>query len=787
MKRERQEPEGGGGGGGGIPGGRGGGGGGFYGQHPYSKGKSSMMDGGGLDEHDAAEDELLAALGYKVRASSMADVAQKLEQLEMAMTIGTAGGSGTAPGVAGGSAAAAASVAPHAAGHMGFPAGLGGGATGGGGMLLDDNAVVSHLAQDAVHYNPSDLSSWLESMLSELNVPPLPPPQDPVAALQQQVMDPMAMNPHLPHHVLYGGNRQQHLPPLPLAGPQALLIEDPLGPGESSTVTSVDFSSPCSKRGTDLDDLSAIIPRAAATAEVDAAATGPGVGRENKRIKSSASSSSSSTATTPVAAPPVGSNNSSGAHQGLSNNNNNSNNSNSNSSGGHPVLSNNNGNGNTNNHSSPPTSVVLVDSQETGIRLVHALLACAEAVQQENLATAEALVKQIGVLAMSQGGAMRKVATYFAEALARRIYRVFPPQDLNPLDSAFSDILQLHFYEACPYLKFAHFTANQAILEAFAGKRRVHVIDFSMKQGMQWPALMQALALRPEGPPAFRLTGIGPPQPDNTDALQQVGWKLAQLADSIQVQFEYRGFVASSLADLEPYMLDLVGGGKSSSSKKTGGDGGIISGGAVGDLDGSDEVIAVNSVFELHRLLGHPGAVEKVLGTIKALRPGIVTIVEQEANHNCQLFLDRFTEALHYYSSMFDSLEGCGGGGGNSSPGSGQQQPQPSGGDGQQDQVMTEVYLGRQICNVVACEGPDRTERHETAAQWRSRMNSAGFEAVPLGSNAFKQASMLLELFAGGDGYRVEEKDGCLMLGWHTRPLITTSAWRPTAAARRSV
>ena len=70
--------------------------------------------------------------------------------------------------------------------------------------------------------------------------------------------------------------------------------------------------------------------------------------------------------------------------------------------------------------------------------------------------------------------------------LARRIYGLYPQ---NPLNQSLFDILQMHFYETCPYLKFAHFTANQAILEAFDGKKRFHVIDFSMNQGMQWPSL----------------------------------------------------------------------------------------------------------------------------------------------------------------------------------------------------------------------------------------------------------------------------------------------------------
>ncbi|WVZ23858.1 hypothetical protein V8G54_002402 [Vigna mungo] len=335
-------------------------------------------------------------------------------------------------------------------------------------------------------------------------------------------------------------------------------------------------------------------------------------------------------------------------------------------------------------------------------------MACAEAVENNNLVVAESLVKQIGFLAVSQVGAMRKVATYFAEALARRIYRVFP------LQHSISDSLEINFYETCPYTKFAHFTANQAILEAFQGKSRVHVIDFGINQGMQWPALLQALALRPGGPPAFRLTGIGPPAADNSDQLQEVGWKLAQLAETIHVRFEYRGFVANSLADLDASMLDLR----------------------------EDEPVAVNSVFEFHKLLARPGAIEKVLSVVRKIRPEILTVVEQESNHN-------------------GSVEG--------SP----MNPQ--------NKTMTEVYLGNQICNVVACEGIDRVERHETLNQWRHRFSSTGFCPVHLGSNAFKQASMLLALFAGGDGYRVEENSGCLMLGWHTRALIATSAWQLAA------
>ncbi|CAD5331962.1 unnamed protein product [Arabidopsis thaliana] len=509
---------------------------------------SSMVEklengcGGGGDDN---MDEFLAVLGYKVRSSDMADVAQKLEQLEM--------------------------------------------------VLSNDIASSSNAFNDTVHYNPSDLSGWAQSMLSDLNYYP--------------DLDP---------------NRICDLRPI------------------------TDDDECCSSNS-----------------------------NSNKRIRLGPWCDSVTSEST--------------------------------------------------------RSVVLIE--ETGVRLVQALVACAEAVQLENLSLADALVKRVGLLAASQAGAMGKVATYFAEALARRIYRIHP--SAAAIDPSFEEILQMNFYDSCPYLKFAHFTANQAILEAVTTSRVVHVIDLGLNQGMQWPALMQALALRPGGPPSFRLTGVG--NPSNREGIQELGWKLAQLAQAIGVEFKFNGLTTERLSDLEPDMFET----------RT-----------------ESETLVVNSVFELHPVLSQPGSIEKLLATVKAVKPGLVTVVEQEANHNGDVFLDRFNEALHYYSSLFDSLE-----------------------DGvvipSQDRVMSEVYLGRQILNVVATEGSDRIERHETLAQWRKRMGSAGFDPVNLGSDAFKQASLLLALSGGGDGYRVEENDGSLMLAWQTKPLIAASAWKLAAELRR--
>jgi hypothetical protein len=134
----------------------------------------------------------------------------------------------------------------------------------------------------------------------------------------------------------------------------------------------------------------------------------------------------------------------------------------------------------------------------------------------------------------------------------------------------------------------------------------------------------------------------------------------------------------------------------------------------------------------------------------------VFTVVEQEADHNKPGFLDRFTEALFYYSAVFDSLDAASGGAGD---------------------AAAEAYLEREICDIVCGEGADRRERHEPLWRWRDRLGRAGLAAVPLGANALRQARMLVGLFSG-EGHCVEEAEGCLTLGWHGRPLFSASAWR---------
>lgn len=64
------------------------------------------------------------------------------------------------------------------------------------------------------------------------------------------------------------------------------------------------------------------------------------------------------------------------------------------------------------------------------------------------------------------------------------------------------------FINSCPYKLVTHFYGMVTIADAFAGATRVHVVDYGVAHGAQWPALIQHLSKRPGGPPHLRITGV---------------------------------------------------------------------------------------------------------------------------------------------------------------------------------------------------------------------------------------------------------------------------------------
>ncbi|GMJ02185.1 SCARECROW-LIKE 23 [Hibiscus trionum] len=381
-----------------------------------------------------------------------------------------------------------------------------------------------------------------------------------------------------------------------------------------------------------------------------------------------------------------------------------------------------------------------------GLHLIHSLLLAATSVDKNNMNSAlDSLVKLYQSVSLT-GDSVQRVVAYFANGLFARILTPKSPF-YNMIMKEPTDEQQFLavtcLYKASPYYQFAHFTANQAIIEAFeknqkpSMSRTLHVIDFDVSYGFQWPSLIQSLSETAASTGkriSLKLTGYG----RSFEELHETETRLASFAKGFHnVVFEFQGLLRGSKLIIK-----------------------------------ENEIVAVNLVLHFDNNFLESDMSE-TLRSVHSLRPSIVILVEQEGNNinnpRVRSFLPRFVESLHYFAAMFDSLDDC--------------LPQES----NERLSIEKNHFGKLIKAMINI---NEFNRGNKAGTWKKMMESHGFEGVKLSSKCLMQAKLLLKIrthnhcpFQRGDingGFRVFQKDEgkALSLGWQDRCLLTASAWQ---------
>ncbi|KAM0948296.1 putative transcription factor GRAS family [Dioscorea sansibarensis] len=369
------------------------------------------------------------------------------------------------------------------------------------------------------------------------------------------------------------------------------------------------------------------------------------------------------------------------------------------------------------------------------------LIHCAQAVAADDCRTANELLKQIRHYSSPFGDGTQRLAQCFADGLEARLAGTGSQiyQFLVAKRTTATDILKAYqlYLAACPFKKITHFLSNQTILNVSEKASRVHIIDFGIYFGFQWPCLIQRLAARAGGPPKLRITGIDVPQPGfrPTERIEETGRRLADYARGFGVPFDYNSISSKwETITVEDLKLD------------------------------KDEVLIVNCLYRFRNLVDETVVVDsprnKVLNTIRKANPDVFIHGIVNGSYSAPFFVTRFREALFHFSALFDMLD--------------TNVPRE---DAQRLLIERDLF-GREALNVISCEGSERVERPETYKQWQVRNLRAGFKQLPLDADIMQRAKDRVKSNYHKD-FVIDEDCRWLLQGWKGRIIYAVSTWRP--------
>jgi hypothetical protein len=157
--------------------------------------------------------------------------------------------------------------------------------------------------------------------------------------------------------------------------------------------------------------------------------------------------------------------------------------------------------------------------QPGGSRWAEQLLnLCAGAIAEGNIARTHHLLWVLNELSSTKGDGNERMAAYGAKALFSRITpgNVAESTYLKPFHSQEKKLgpkavhkALVTYHEFNAWHSISYTVTNEALMDVFAGKSHLHIVDGGVMKGLQWPTLIDALANRPGGPPIkLRITTL---------------------------------------------------------------------------------------------------------------------------------------------------------------------------------------------------------------------------------------------------------------------------------------
>ncbi|MCD7457285.1 hypothetical protein HAX54_034783 [Datura stramonium] len=369
------------------------------------------------------------------------------------------------------------------------------------------------------------------------------------------------------------------------------------------------------------------------------------------------------------------------------------------------------------------------------------LINCAQAVAADDCKSATELLKQIRLHSSPFGDGNQRLAHCFADGLEARlagtgsqIYKAL----INKKTSAADFLKAYHLYLAsCPFRKISGFASNKTIMTKAGKATRVHVIDFGILYGFQWPTFIQRIAAREGGPPKLRITGIEFPQPGFRPAerIEETGRRLTDYAKSFNVPFEYQAIAKKwETIRLEDLKLE------------------------------KDEFLVVNCLYRFKNLHDETVLTNSsrtiVLNLIRTINPDIFIHGIVNGAYSAPFFVTRFREVLFHFSALFDMLE--------------VNVPREF-----PERILIEREIfGREALNVIACEGWERVERPETYKQWQVRLLRARFTQIPFERELMDRAVEKVRTSYHKD-FVIDQDGKWMLLGWKGRTIYAISCWTP--------